>query len=76
SVFDTGVWRAEVLESRARARGLTVEAFKRNNVLDVEVSSRDVAQTVMALCSQAFAKTTGAHIPVDGGGDWLIAAER
>ncbi|MBV8586825.1 MAG: SDR family oxidoreductase, partial [Verrucomicrobia bacterium] len=76
SVFDTGVWRPEVLESRARTRGLTVEAFKRNNVLDVEVSSRDVAQTVMALCSQAFAKTTGAHIPVDGGGDWLIAAER
>jgi rhamnose utilization protein RhaD (predicted bifunctional aldolase and dehydrogenase)/NAD(P)-dependent dehydrogenase (short-subunit alcohol dehydrogenase family) len=76
SVFDTGVWRPEVLQSRARARGLTVEAFKRNNVLDVEVSSRDVAQTVVALCSQAFAKTTGANIPVDGGGDWLIAPER
>jgi rhamnose utilization protein RhaD (predicted bifunctional aldolase and dehydrogenase)/NAD(P)-dependent dehydrogenase (short-subunit alcohol dehydrogenase family) len=76
SVFDTGVWRPEVLESRARARGLTVEAFKRNNVLDVEVTSRDVAQTVVALCSQAFAKTTGANIPVDGGGDWLIAPER
>jgi rhamnose utilization protein RhaD (predicted bifunctional aldolase and dehydrogenase)/NAD(P)-dependent dehydrogenase (short-subunit alcohol dehydrogenase family) len=76
SIFDTGVWRPEVLESRARARGLTVEAFKRNNVLDVEISGRDVAQTVVALCSQAFAKTTGAHIPVDGGGDWLIAPER
>ncbi|HEY0583871.1 MAG TPA: bifunctional aldolase/short-chain dehydrogenase, partial [Chloroflexota bacterium] len=33
AVFDTGIWTADVLRTRAESYGLTVEQYKRNNVL-------------------------------------------
>jgi len=71
-VFDTGIWTDEVLGARAAEYGLTVEQYKRRNVLGVEVSSADVASLAVALASPLFAKTTGAQIPVDGGNDRVI----
>jgi rhamnose utilization protein RhaD (predicted bifunctional aldolase and dehydrogenase)/NAD(P)-dependent dehydrogenase (short-subunit alcohol dehydrogenase family) len=71
-VFDTALWTKEVLESRARHYGLSVEAYKSNNVLRVEVASRDVAELAAELCGPLFAKTTGAQIPVDGGNERVI----
>jgi hypothetical protein len=38
----------------------------------VEVTSGDVAQMCVALCGPAFAKTTGAQVPVDGGNERVI----
>lgn len=67
AVFDTGVWTPEVLASRAASYGMSVEAYRTNNVLKVEVTSRDVAELAAELCGPLFAKTTGAQIPVDGG---------
>lgn len=72
AVFDTGVWTAEVLEARAASYGLTVEQYKTNNVLRVEVTSRDVAELAAEMCGPLFAKTTGAQLPVDGGNDRVI----
>ena len=72
AVFDTGVWTAEVLASRAAAYGLTVEQYRTNNVLHAEVSSKDVAEVAAELCGPRFAKTTGARIPVDGGNERVI----
>jgi rhamnose utilization protein RhaD (predicted bifunctional aldolase and dehydrogenase)/NAD(P)-dependent dehydrogenase (short-subunit alcohol dehydrogenase family) len=72
AVFDTGIWSAEVLAARAKSYGLTVEEYKRNNVLRVEVSSHDVAELAAELCGQVFAKTTGAQIPIDGGNERVI----
>ncbi|MHB1566959.1 MAG: bifunctional aldolase/short-chain dehydrogenase [Acidiferrobacter sp.] len=72
AVFDTGVWTAEVLASRAQHYGLTVDQYKRNNVLKTEVTSTDVAELAAELCGPLFAKTTGAQIPVDGGNDRVI----
>lgn len=72
AVFDTGVWTEEVLASRAAAYGLSVEEYRRNNVLGVEVTSRDVAELAAELCGPRFAKTTGAWIPVDGGNERVI----
>ncbi|MBI4986527.1 MAG: bifunctional aldolase/short-chain dehydrogenase [Rhodocyclales bacterium] len=72
AVFDTGIWTEEVLASRAKHYGLTVDAYKRNNVLKTEVTSRDVAALAAELCGPLFAKTTGAQIPVDGGNDRVI----
>jgi rhamnose utilization protein RhaD (predicted bifunctional aldolase and dehydrogenase)/NAD(P)-dependent dehydrogenase (short-subunit alcohol dehydrogenase family) len=72
AVFDTGVWTDGVLASRAAAYGLSVEAYRRNNILRVEVTSRDVAELAAELCGPRFAKTTGAWIPVDGGNDRVI----
>ena len=72
AVFDTGIWDDETLQQRAASYGLTVDEYKRNNLLGVEVTSRDVAAVIVELCSTTFAKTTGAQIPVDGGNDRVI----
>lgn len=71
-VFDTALWTQEILESRARSYGLSVEAYRTNNVLKVEVTSRDVGALAAELCGPLFAKTTGAQVPVDGGNDRVI----
>ena len=72
AVFDTGLWTEEVLAARARHYGLSVDEYKKNNVLKTEVTSRDVAELAAELCGTLFAKTTGAQIPVDGGNDRVI----
>jgi rhamnose utilization protein RhaD (predicted bifunctional aldolase and dehydrogenase)/NAD(P)-dependent dehydrogenase (short-subunit alcohol dehydrogenase family) len=72
AVFDTGLWTEEVLAQRARQYGMTVEAYKTNNVLRTEVSSRDVAELAAEMCGPLFAKTTGAQLPVDGGNERVI----
>ncbi len=72
AVFDTGLWTPEVLAARAKHYGLSVDEYKKNNVLKTEVTSRDVAELAAELCGCLFAKTTGAQIPVDGGNDRVI----
>ncbi|MBC7879194.1 MAG: bifunctional aldolase/short-chain dehydrogenase [Anaerolineales bacterium] len=72
AVFDTGIWTEEVLEKRALNYGLTVEQYKTNNVLHVEVTSHDVAELAAEMCGLFFAKTTGAQVPLDGGNDRVI----
>lgn len=72
AVFDTGIWTEEVLAQRALSYGLTVEQYKTNNVLHVEVTSRDVAELAAEMCGPLFARTTGAQVAVDGGNDRVI----
>lgn len=72
AVFDTAIWTDEVLKARAESYGLSVEEYKRNNVLKTEVRSSDVAELAAELCGPLFAKTTGAQIPVDGGNERVI----
>ena len=71
-VFDTALWTPEILASRAKHYGLTVEAYKTKNVLKVEIASRDVAELAAEMCGPLFAKTTAAQVPVDGGNDRVI----
>jgi rhamnose utilization protein RhaD (predicted bifunctional aldolase and dehydrogenase)/NAD(P)-dependent dehydrogenase (short-subunit alcohol dehydrogenase family) len=72
AVFDTGIWNEDVLTARAEHYGLSVEEYKRNNVLKTEVTSRDVAELAAEICGPVFSKTTGAQVPVDGGNDRVI----
>ncbi|HEX5096100.1 MAG TPA: SDR family oxidoreductase, partial [Acidimicrobiia bacterium] len=72
AVFDTGIWDDATLASRAESYGLSLEEYKRNNLLGVEVASTDVAAVIVALCSATFAKTTGAQIPIDGGNERVV----
>ena len=72
AVYDTALWTPEVLESRACHYGCTVEEYKTNNCLKTEVTSKDVAALVCAMVGPAFAKTTGAQIPIDGGNERVI----
>ena len=72
AVYDTAIWTPDVLAKRAKHYGLTVEQYKTNNFLKTEVTSADVAALVLAMAGPAFAKTTGAQVPVDGGNDRVI----
>lgn len=72
AVFDTGIWTPEVLEARAKAYRMSVDEYKRNNVLKVEINSKQVAEMAAELCGPTFAATTGAQIPVDGGNERVI----
>ena len=71
-VFDTGLWTEEVLASRAKAYNMTVEQYKKNNLLKAEVSSKDVAELAAEMCGPLFAKTTAAQVPVDGGNERVV----
>ncbi|MDH4275125.1 MAG: SDR family oxidoreductase, partial [Gammaproteobacteria bacterium] len=72
AVYDTGIWSDEVLQARASHYGLSVEDYKRRNVLKREVSSAEVGRLVAELCGDLFAATTGAQIPIDGGSERVI----
>lgn len=72
AVFDTGIWTDEVVASRARSYGLSVQDYRRRNVLKTEVESRDVGELAAELCGPLFAKTTGLQIPIDGGNERVI----
>ena len=61
----TGIFSGGVLESRAAARGLSVDEYFRSNLLGREVTGHDVA-SAFAYLAQARA-TTGCVVTVDGG---------
>ena len=71
-IFDTAIWTKEVLEKRAEHYGVSIEEYKKRNLLKVEITSRHVADLVCALAGSVFNKTTGAQIPIDGGNDRVI----
>lgn len=67
AVFETGLWTPEVLERSAARYGVSVEEYKRQNVLGETVRLADVSNAISLLLGEGFARTTGAQIPVDGG---------
>jgi len=71
-VFDTALWTDEVLAARAKAYNMSVEQYKKNNLLRTEVSSKDVAELAAEMCGPLFAKTTAAQVPVDGGNERVV----
>jgi rhamnose utilization protein RhaD (predicted bifunctional aldolase and dehydrogenase)/NAD(P)-dependent dehydrogenase (short-subunit alcohol dehydrogenase family) len=72
AVYDTGLWTQELLAARAKAYNLTVEQYKKKNLLKTEVSSRDVAELAAEMCGPLFARTTAAQVPVDGGNERVV----
>ena len=72
AVYDTALWTDEVLASRAKAYNLTVEQYRKNNLLKTEVASADVAELAAEMCGPLFAKTTAAQVPVDGGNERVV----
>jgi len=72
AVFDTAIWTDEVLASRAMQYGLSVEEYKTNNLLGVEVTSRRVAELASAMAGPLFTCTTGAQLSVDGGNERVV----
>jgi rhamnose utilization protein RhaD (predicted bifunctional aldolase and dehydrogenase)/NAD(P)-dependent dehydrogenase (short-subunit alcohol dehydrogenase family) len=72
AVYDTALWTDALLAARAKAYNMTVEQYRRNNLLKTEVASSDVAELAAEMCGPLFAKTTGAQVPVDGGNERVI----
>ncbi|UCR88866.1 bifunctional aldolase/short-chain dehydrogenase [Mycetocola spongiae] len=72
AVFDTGLWTEDLLNERAAKYGMSVEDYKRRNLLSAEVTSKNVARMVGSMVTETFAVTTGAQVPVDGGNDRVI----
>ncbi len=72
AVFDTAIWSDDVLETRAKNYGLTVQEYKSNNILKTEVTSKDVAELAVVMLGKTFSKVTGAQVPIDGGNDRVI----
>lgn len=72
AVFDTKLWTPEALQRSAERYGLTVEQYKKRNLMKCEITSRDIGLMVATMAGPAFAKTTGAQVPVDGGNDRTI----
>ncbi len=71
-VFDTGLWSDELIAERAASYGLTAEQYRRRNLLGRELASADVGALIAEMCGPAFAHTTGAQIPQDGGSDRVV----
>ena len=72
AVFDTRLWSDDILAERAAGYGISVEQYRTGNLLGTEVRSADVARLCVSMCGPAFAKTTGAQVPVDGGNDRVV----
>jgi rhamnose utilization protein RhaD (predicted bifunctional aldolase and dehydrogenase)/NAD(P)-dependent dehydrogenase (short-subunit alcohol dehydrogenase family) len=72
AVFDTAIWTEEVLASRAASYGLSVNEYRRKNLLGTEVTSRDVSEMVCEMAGPLFAKTTGSQVPIDGGNERVV----
>lgn len=72
AVFDTGLWTAERLAERAERYGMTVERYKRRNLLGTEIRSVDVARVVADLLDPGYQAVTGAQVPIDGGSDRVL----
>ena len=71
-VFDTGLWSGDLIAERAAAYGLTPQQYRRRNLLGRELAASDVGALIAQLCGPAFAHTTAAQIPQDGGSDRVI----
>jgi rhamnose utilization protein RhaD (predicted bifunctional aldolase and dehydrogenase)/NAD(P)-dependent dehydrogenase (short-subunit alcohol dehydrogenase family) len=71
-VYDTDIWSDKILKTRAKEYGLSINDYKRRNLLKTNVSSFDVAELVAFLASSKSSKTTGAQIPIDGGNERII----
>ncbi len=72
AVFDTALWTPELMAERAKRYGMTIEQYKRRNLMGVEITSAAVGDLVMALLGAPFRCTTGSHVTIDGGNERTV----
>ncbi len=72
AVFDTALWTDELLAERANKYGLTIDEYKRRNLLNTEVTSDLVGRLVATMNTEVFQATTGSQIPIDGGNERVV----
>ena len=62
----------ELLAERAKRYGMTIEQYKRRNLMGVEITSAGVGNLVATMLGSDFGATTGAHVTIDGGNERTI----
>lgn len=72
AVFDTGIWSEEIIKNRAASYQMSIDEYKKKNLLKTDITSQDIAKVIMALSGGAFLKCTGLQIGIDGGNDRVI----
>ncbi len=72
AVFDTALWTPELLAERAARYGMSIDDYKRRNLMSVEITSAAVGEVVAMMLGEVFTPITGAHIPIDGGNERVI----
>lgn len=72
AVFDTALWTPGAARQRAKRYGMSIEDYKRRNMMGVEITSAAVADLVAASLGVPFRCTTGAHVTIDGGNERTI----
>ena len=72
AVFDTGIWSKDIIKNRAKSYEMSIEDYKKNNLLKTEITSKDVAELITQMCGSSFFKTTGAQVSIDGGNERVI----
>ena len=72
AVFDTGVWTDDILTARAAKYNMSVDAYKKRNLLKASITSNDVARTIFLLVGPDMPATTGGHVSIDGGNERTI----
>jgi len=72
AVFDTALWTDELLAERAKRYGMSIEDYKRRNMMGVEITSAAVGEVIAMMLGDTFYPITGSHIPIDGGNERVI----
>ena len=72
AVFDTGVWTDDILQSRAKKYNMSVDDYKKRNLLKATITSKDVARSIFLLVGSDMASTTGVHLSIDGGNERTV----
>ena len=72
AVFDTGVWTDDILTARAAKYNMSVDAYKKRNLLKASITSKDVARTIFLLVGKDMPATTGANLSIDGGNERTV----
>ena len=72
AVFDTASWDAATLAKSAERYGMTVDEYKKKNLMQAEICAADVGRLLSTMASDVFKATTGAQVPIDGGNDRVV----
>ena len=72
AVFDTKIWNEKIIKNRAKNYNMSVEDYKKNNILNTEISSKDVSNLILKMTQIEFSKTTGSQVTIDGGNERVI----
>jgi len=71
AVYDTGLWTPELLAARAKAYNLSVEQYRKKNLLRPKFRPR-MSPSSPPKCAGRFSPRPRRPVPVDGGNERVV----